>query len=744
MISTGAAAEASRLLDQTAAVVIPDRALEARRLLNLGWLRSLQTSHEDGLALLEKARVLAEESGVGEVVAQVEIRRGTVLTYLKRQEEAERSFQRSLSLARGLQDPYLEGSALGNLGFLRLNNGRYEEAIYYFEQVPPLARKIQAPALEALTEGNLGWCYFRLGDLDKAAQRFEQSQTMLAALGKLLEHQVHLGNLGSVWLIRGDYRKAIGYYERALAAARRLNNQRFAGDWLSNLATAHIELGEIETAAQLIAEARRARAATSGKLPDAWLEVNEGRILEARGDIGGAAKRYLAVAESQAAEPTARFDAKSRLARLMARQQRLAEAGRHYRELMAELRRRRGALSKLDWKITWQASLIGFYKDYVDFLWRNGQREEALEAAEASRAQVLAEHLGETAASGVSARQLSALARAQGCTILSYWLAGQGSYLWVIRGRGIESHRLRPQREIAAAVDSYRRSIEGLRDPLAAGSPAAEQLSSMLLGALRNQEGCFVISPDQELHGLNFETLLVPDGKGGRRYWAEAAELSVVPSLAIRPATRTPTGREALLLGDPAPVDPVEFPRLANAGAELEAVARLLAPAPATVLQGARATPASYQQAEPARFGLIHIAAHATANRESPLDSAIILSREGARHSLPAREIARIPIRANLVTVSACRGAGARTYAGEGTVGLAWAFLHAGARNVIAGLWAVDDLSTSRLMQDVYAALAKGAAPAAALRSAKLAMIRSHSAARKPYYWAPFQLYRLP
>ncbi|NWF85627.1 MAG: tetratricopeptide repeat protein, partial [Bryobacteraceae bacterium] len=311
LISTGAAAEASRLLDGALAGAAPDRALEARRLLNLGWVRSLQTSHEEGLALLEKARVLAEESGGGEVLAQVEIRRGTVLTYLKRQEEAERSFQLSLSLARGLQDPYLEGSALGNLGFLRLNKGSYEEAIYYFEQVLPLARRIRAPALEALTAGNLGWCYFRLGDLDKAAQRFEHSQSMLAGLGKLLEHQVHLGNLGSVWLIRGDYRKAIGYYERALAAARRLNHQRSAGDWLSNLATAHIELGEIETAARLNREAREVRAATGGKLPDAWLEVNEGRILEARGDADGAAKRYLAVAESLEAGPTARFDAKS-------------------------------------------------------------------------------------------------------------------------------------------------------------------------------------------------------------------------------------------------------------------------------------------------------------------------------------------------------------------------------------------------------------------------------------------------
>jgi len=50
-----------------------------------------------------------------------------------------------------------------------------------------------------------------------------------------------------------------------------------------------------------------------------------------------------------------------------------------------------------------------------------------------------------------------------------------------------------------------------------------------------------------------------------------------------------------------------------------------------------------------------------------------------------------LPLQAELVTISACRSAGARTYSGEGLVGLAWAFLNAGAHNVVAGLWNVED-----------------------------------------------------
>jgi CHAT domain-containing protein len=100
-----------------------------------------------------------------------------------------------------------------------------------------------------------------------------------------------------------------------------------------------------------------------------------------------------------------------------------------------------------------------------------------------------------------------------------------------------------------------------------------------------------------------------------------------------------------------------------------------------------------------------------------------------------------VPLKAELVTVSACRGAGARTYSGEGLVGFAWAFLRAGSRSVIAGLWDVNDQSTAMLMDGLYAGMAAGKGPAEALRSAKLAMIANPGNLHKPYYWAPFQLY---
>jgi CHAT domain-containing protein len=99
---------------------------------------------------------------------------------------------------------------------------------------------------------------------------------------------------------------------------------------------------------------------------------------------------------------------------------------------------------------------------------------------------------------------------------------------------------------------------------------------------------------------------------------------------------------------------------------------------------------------------------------------------------LYAREILQHAITADLVTLSACQTAGSRTYYGEGLTGFSWAFLSAGARNVVAGLWDVSDQATANLMRDFYTQLANGLPPANALRQAKLAMIAQGTASRNP------------
>jgi|ERR1051326_4316810 hypothetical protein len=97
-------------------------------------------------------------------------------------------------------------------------------------------------------------------------------------------------------------------------------------------------------------------------------------------------------------------------------------------------------------------------------------------------------------------------------------------------------------------------------------------------------------------------------------------------------------------------------------------------------------------------------------------------------------------LKAELVVLSACDTGLGKDVKGEGLVGLTRGFLYAGARDVVASLWKVEDGATAELMGHFYRGmLADGASPAAALRAAKVAMWRQKRWSA-PRYWAAFVL----
>jgi CHAT domain-containing protein len=251
------------------------------------------------------------------------------------------------------------------------------------------------------------------------------------------------------------------------------------------------------------------------------------------------------------------------------------------------------------------------------------------------------------------------------------------------------------------------------------------------------------IIPDGSLANLSFETLIVPSEKP--HYWIEDAVIVASSSLRIlasAPVGKSTIQKELLLIGNSVAVSN-DYPELPKAADQMASVSKHFARGEQRVFQREQATPEAYLENNPAQFSNIHFVAHGIGSRLSPLDSAIVLSKEdgSGNFKLYARDIIRHHLRADLVTVSACYGAGERHYSGEGLVGLAWAFLRAGSRNVIAALWDVEDTSTDQLMNRFYDELAKGSEPEVALRVAKVSLLRS-GAFRSPYYWAPFQLYR--
>lgn len=223
-------------------------------------------------------------------------------------------------------------------------------------------------------------------------------------------------------------------------------------------------------------------------------------------------------------------------------------------------------------------------------------------------------------------------------------------------------------------------------------------------------------------------------------YWLEDATVSIAPSLSVLSTApeHMSTTRSLLLIGNTL-TQGTGFAPLPQSALEIEQIKKEFASDHVTAYTGASATAAAYRASHPERFSNIHFATHADANEQRPLDSAIILSPQQNTWKLYARDVADIPLHADLVTISACQGAGARTLSGEGLVGFAWAFFQAGARNVVTSLWDVNDRSTAGLMDSFYGDIARGKPYPDALRDAKLQMLNGQY--RKPYYWGAFQLY---
>jgi CHAT domain-containing protein/tetratricopeptide (TPR) repeat protein len=182
----------------------------------------------------------------------------------------------------------------------------------------------------------------------------------------------------------------------------------------------------------------------------------------------------------------------------------------------------------------------------------------------------------------------------------------------------------------------------------------------------------------------------------------------------LRSTKRRPAGqtRRLLAIADPT----FELPA---ASAEVEAVETHFAPTERTVLSGAAATRAAVLTDLIGRSH-VHIASHATYGWDDPSRSRLALY---GSDSLKLGEVtAAVNLRdTRLVVLSACEtGITEVEMSPDEFIGLAGAFLAAGAQAVLSTLWAVHDLPTALLVARFYDLhLGAGATPAVALAEAQ-------------------------
>jgi CHAT domain-containing protein len=720
-------------------------------LLHLRWLvdradaASKLEQAGQAVALLDEVDRTAGSNVDTDPVLRGRILRGGILARAGRFDDAEPVLKQAAARAGDAGDTYNQVGALVNISFSKYTQRLYDESLNYSRPALEAAEKAHFYRVAGVANNNLGMAYTVLRDLDRAEEHLNKAIAELRETGDLRNLEKALGNLGNVHLQAHKAALASRDFEEAFGIAQSIDAVADAVRWAGRLSLAFTEQQKWAEA-----ESWNQRADTLNKRlqpPDnlLYLQMNAAAIANGRGNRDEAVRLYRELIANAAAVPYLEWNAHTRLGALLASEKHYPEANAEYERGLAVLEQVRGSLLQDDYRLTYHDALMEFFKDYVDLLVLEGHEDQALQVAESSRARLLAEKLGlgRGLPGDVKTTTFQRYASRNGAVLLSYWLAPKRSFLWIVTASGVQMKTLPAQNEIEELVRSYQKAIEtDLRDPVETRMPQAERLSQILLGPAQAElKGArrVVMVTDGGLHALNLETLPVP---GTNRYWIEDVELLLAPSLSTLAETpaRVRPKPSLLLIGAPNAVGS-EYQELAAAKSEIEGIQNLFPRLEPVTRTGAEATPGAFLESMPGRFSMIHFAAHAEANSQSPLESAIILSKNNSdRFKLYARDITGLKLSADLVTISACRSAGARTYGGEGLVGFAWAFLQAGAQSVIAGLWDVGDKSSSQLMAKLYQGLASGMKPAAALRQAKLAMLHS-GPYRKPFYWAPYQTY---
>jgi CHAT domain-containing protein len=704
---------------------------------------------------LAEAEMLARKEHP-DLWGEVLLRRGTLAFQQANWLEAEADYRDALRESLAHQNQFLEAAALGSLGLIAARLEHYDESIEWNKGALELSKSLGAQTSAARILGNLGWDYFEMGNYEESLALFQQAEESFARAGATGSQIKWLINVGITDSYLHNYDRAEKEIRSAMQLAQKVGDRVSIADSLNSLSSIALAKGQVKEASDFSASALQEARAAGAHESELTSQLVSGRVQLAQRNFDEAERSFESVSKDPQLRSATRWEAEAQLGRTYDERGRTAQAEAEYRRASETVQTARHSVGQDELRLTFLSSAIDFYDDYVDFLVRHGRAEDALQVADFTRSQTLLEGLtpeqgwnSNLAARAVAKnRRAAEISQKLGAPLLLYWLGQEHSYLWVVTSTGLSHFELPKAGEIEPVVRRYRQALLDGQDVLAAENADGKRLYEILVAPAQKlipRDSRVVVLPAESLYGLNFETLIVPGPQP--HFWIEDATISTASSLGLlagRSPQRTNAASKSLLLvGDAVPAN-AEFPKLEQAPAEMQKVAGHFPQEQETLLHGKAATPSAYLNSDPGKFSYLHFVTHGTASHTRPLESAVILSKEGDSYKLYARDIVQHPLSAELVTISACNGAGTRAYAGEGLVGLSWAFLRAGAHNVIGALWEVSDASsTPRLMDALYTGLDRGEDPAVALRQAKLEILHASDSGvfRKPFYWAPFQLY---
>jgi CHAT domain-containing protein len=740
-----ALAEALSLADSTGAV-LDAVAIRADLAAVYGAMGKLQTA----LTILRRAERIGVGSRAGpKLLAGLALARGDLSVQLNEFSEAERQYVRAAALSRGAGDVVGQSAARQGQGLLLLLRGDDAGAARLFA----LAARSQAAAGDrrpaALTQLLLGYALSEKGDTASGRRTLIAAARDLATLGDVVGEATAFSTLGDLTLRGGAALGAEAYYHRGLDRLATFQAPRISWQLHAGLGEAMRSRGALADAARemrtAVSEIERMSASLrleerrSAFLADKWDVYAQLALTEnARGRDGDA----FAVSERMRARQMLDLLARGRITPTAGARDTTSAREQDLRQRISDLTR------DLERGGNGNGALRGPSLDARAM----SPTREALDAAQKAYAGLLLEMResnpsyarlanGETASWREVASRL-----ASDEALLEYLTTDSTTMVFVITRDTIEAIDLDiSRRALTRLIDFTRetmsRPVRSLPDAL--WRSPLRRLAKLLISPVEasgqlNGKRALIIVPHGDLHFLPFEALLIESAPD--RFLVERFRVTYAPSasLWLRLSERPRSAVSNDVLAFAPRIDALPASR-----GEVEAIGRVYGDH-AAVRVGAAASERAFRAEAPTK-SIVHIAAYGVLNKDNPLFSFVELAPEGKEDGrLEVHEVFALTLNARLVVLSACQtalgsGAIADVPPGDDWVGLVQGFLYAGAANVLATLWPVEDGATARLMGSFYRELAAGRSESTALAEAQRTALRDPRTAH-PFYWAGFVL----
>ena len=700
----------------------------------------------------------------------------------------------SVNNAKEVGDNSGEGIAYGNLGNSFYCLGDFKQAIYYHNLQLSLAKELGEQGSEANAYASLSNDFAILDSLEDSVNYHKLHLKLATEMGDKTGKGYAHCNIGNILCTQGNFGEAVDNYNLALTAIKEIGDKSGEGTVYGDLGSVFHRLGNFKKAIQYYELHLRIAKEVGDRYGEGHALTNLGSVFASDGDLRKGEEYHklgLHVAK-EVGDETLKGIALQGLGAIFETQGRLPEAEEYLQSSVRVFNKLQSRLQRKDeWKIGLRNKFKLSYTSLWKILLKQDKVEEALLAAEEGRAQALEDlmrsqyrigevHLG---AGKQDQKDWDVLSDISSSTVFQAVDNGRMNF-WILLN--VEPFRFKQtvlddpsaledgnaffqslilnaykEMGVRTGVRCEDRSLDSLKEGDSDGESYDEKCKKPFLSQESPLSTLYdiVIKPIVHLIPDN-ELVIVPDGPlwlapyaalldADFKYLCESFKIRLIPSLTSRKLiTDCANGyhrkSDALLVGDPW-ISEIPKKRgrkrlqqLEFAKGEVEMIGKILKVTP---LIRREATKEEVLK----RIGsvaLIHIAAHGSmdtgeiALTPNPKRTSRIPKNED--YMLTAADVLSVQLRAKLVVLSCCHS-GRGEIKAEGVVGIARAFMGAGARSVLVSLWAIDDRATLEFMRSFYNHLMEGRSASESLNQA-MKCLRESEKYSNVKYWASFVL----